>query len=74
MQARQIQKALFPDIENDAEEVKKSAAQSAKDFIEAADGRGEIILYSPAFSSFGKYFKNEYDRGDKFMKIVKSLK
>lgn len=36
--------------------------------------RGEIILYSPAFSSFGKYFKNEYDRGDKFMKIVKGLK
>ncbi|MFA6177624.1 MAG: UDP-N-acetylmuramoyl-L-alanine--D-glutamate ligase [Candidatus Paceibacterota bacterium] len=36
--------------------------------------KGETILYSPAFSSFGKYFKNEYDRGDKFMKIVKSLK
>ena len=34
---------------------------------------GETILYSPAFSSFGKYFKNEYDRGDKFMKIVKEL-
>ena len=37
-------------------------------------GRGETILYSPAFSSFGKYFKNEYDRGDKFIKIVKNLK
>jgi len=36
--------------------------------------KGETILYSPAFSSFGKYFSNEYDRGDKFMKIVKSLK
>lgn len=36
--------------------------------------KGEIILYSPAFSSFGKYFSNEYDRGDKFMKIVKNLK
>jgi UDP-N-acetylmuramoylalanine--D-glutamate ligase len=36
--------------------------------------KGETILYSPAFSSFGKYFKNEYDRGDKFMKIVKNLK
>lgn len=34
----------------------------------------ETILFSPAFSSFGKYFSNEYDRGDKFMKIVKSLK
>lgn len=35
--------------------------------------KGEIILYSPAFSSFGKYFKNEYDRGDQFIKLVKEL-
>jgi UDP-N-acetylmuramoylalanine--D-glutamate ligase len=35
---------------------------------------GDTILYSPAFSSFGKYFKNEYDRGDQFVKIVKKLK
>ncbi|MEI7709099.1 MAG: UDP-N-acetylmuramoyl-L-alanine--D-glutamate ligase [bacterium] len=35
---------------------------------------GETILYSPAFSSFGKYFTNEYDRGDQFVKIVESLK
>ncbi|HEY4498523.1 MAG TPA: UDP-N-acetylmuramoyl-L-alanine--D-glutamate ligase [Candidatus Paceibacterota bacterium] len=34
---------------------------------------GEIILYSPAFSSFGKYFKNEFDRGEQFEKIVKNL-
>jgi UDP-N-acetylmuramoylalanine--D-glutamate ligase len=34
---------------------------------------GDIILYSPAFSSFGKWFKNEYDRGDKFMEIVRRL-
>lgn len=36
--------------------------------------KGETILYSPAFSSFGKYFKNEYDRGDQFMKIIKKLR
>lgn len=35
--------------------------------------RGDIILFSPAFASFGM-FNNEYDRGDQFMKIVKSLK
>lgn len=34
---------------------------------------GETILYSPAFSSFGKYFKNEYDRGDQFNAIVQAL-
>ncbi|MFH1608993.1 MAG: UDP-N-acetylmuramoyl-L-alanine--D-glutamate ligase [Patescibacteria group bacterium] len=36
--------------------------------------KGETVLYSPGFSSFGKYFKNEYERNDKFVKIIKSLK
>ena len=36
--------------------------------------KGETILYSPGFSSFGKYFKNEYDRNDQFVKLVKKLK
>lgn len=34
---------------------------------------GDIILFSPAFTSFGM-FANEYDRGDKFMEIIKQLK
>ena len=36
--------------------------------------KGETILYSPGFSSFGKYFNNEYERSDQFMKLVKKLK
>jgi UDP-N-acetylmuramoylalanine-D-glutamate ligase len=32
---------------------------------------GDILLFSPLFSSFGKEFTNEYDRGDKFKKIIK---
>lgn len=32
---------------------------------------GDIILFSPGFASFGM-FKNEYDRGDQFMSIIKS--
>ena len=35
--------------------------------------KGDIILFSPAFTSFGM-FNNEYDRGDKFMKIVRTLR
>ncbi len=31
---------------------------------------GEVILYSPAFSSFGSHFKNEYDRNDQFVALV----
>ncbi len=34
--------------------------------------KGDTILLSPAFASFGM-FKNEYDRGDQFNKIVKGL-
>ena len=33
---------------------------------------GETILFSPAFTSFGKYFKNEFDRGEQFMKLVRA--
>jgi UDP-N-acetylmuramoylalanine--D-glutamate ligase len=35
--------------------------------------KGDTILFSPAFTSFGM-FNNEYDRGDQFMKIIKNLK
>ncbi len=31
---------------------------------------GDTILFSPAFASFGM-FKNEFDRGDKFNKLIK---
>jgi UDP-N-acetylmuramoylalanine--D-glutamate ligase len=34
---------------------------------------GDIVLFSPAFASFGKWFKNEYDRGEQFNKIVEGL-
>ncbi|MEK7106830.1 MAG: UDP-N-acetylmuramoyl-L-alanine--D-glutamate ligase [Patescibacteria group bacterium] len=33
---------------------------------------GECVLYSPAFSSFGKYFANEFDRGNQFMKLARA--
>lgn len=34
---------------------------------------GETLLYSPTFSSFGKYFKNEFDRMDQFIALVNAL-
>lgn len=35
--------------------------------------KGSILLFSPGFASFG-LFKNEYDRGEQFEKIVRELK
>jgi UDP-N-acetylmuramoylalanine--D-glutamate ligase len=46
------------------EEVMRSAYDVAE--------RGDTILFSPAFASFGM-FKNEFDRGDQFNAIVEKL-
>ena len=35
--------------------------------------KGDTLILSPAFASFGM-FKNEFDRGDKFNKIIRALK
>lgn len=43
--------------------------------LEALKGskKGDVLLFSPAFTSFGM-FKNEFDRGEQFCKIIKGLK
>ncbi len=46
-----------------------------KDAVSAARGcarRGDTVLLSPGATSFG-IFKNEFDRGDQFVQIVKKL-
>jgi UDP-N-acetylmuramoylalanine--D-glutamate ligase len=35
--------------------------------------KGDVVLFSPAFASFGQYV-NEYDRNDRFLKEVKRIK
>lgn len=43
-----------------------------KESIKSAK-KGDIVLFSPAFASFGM-FNNEYDRNDQFVKIIRGFK
>lgn len=54
---------LLVDEDERLEELVRRAARQAR--------KGEVILFSPAFASFSKYFENEYERNDLFMKEVK---
>lgn len=50
-------------------------AGTLEDAVDAARRRaqaGDTILFSPGFASFGM-FKNEYDRNDQFVEIVRAL-
>ncbi len=51
---------------------KETLRECVKEAIKIAE-KDDIILFSPAFASFGRWFKNEYDRGEQFVKIVKEL-
>ena len=48
-----------------------SIAPAVKVAMDAAD-KGDAVLFSPAFTSFGM-FKNEFDRGDQFAAVVQAL-
>ncbi len=32
---------------------------------------GDVILFSPGFASFSQHFKNEYERNDEFVRVIK---
>lgn len=52
---------------------KENEFEKLEDCIEKAfelAEEGDIILFSPAFASFSKYFNNEYERNDLFVKEV----
>ena len=51
--------------------VHSSLAAAVSEAIEGAS-QGDVVLFSPAFASFGM-FKNEYDRGDQFVALINNL-
>lgn len=60
-------KAILP------EAVQYEEHEMLKDCVEAALAcakEGNVFLFSPGFSSFGKYYKNEYDRNDQFVALI----
>lgn len=58
---------IKPKLENSL--IYKSLGQAVKTAFKYAR-KGDVILFSPSFASFGM-FRNEYDRGDKFNKEIK---
>ncbi len=48
-----------------------SLREACSSAIDASEP-GDVILFSPAFASFGM-FKNEYDRNDQFLDIVRTM-
>lgn len=52
-------------------EIAKSMKEAVVTAVKLAK-KGDIVILSPAFASFGM-FKNEYDRGEQFNKLVGSL-
>jgi UDP-N-acetylmuramoylalanine--D-glutamate ligase len=56
--------------------ITNEVGKDLKDVIQKAiknSNKGDAILFSPAFASFGM-FNNEYERNDLFVKIIKGLK
>ncbi len=68
---------LLPGTGSDRiEEPEFYRATSLSDAVSAAVSsaeKGDIILFSPGFASFGM-FKNEYDRNDQFLALIKKVK
>jgi UDP-N-acetylmuramoylalanine--D-glutamate ligase len=53
---------------------KKYVFETLEDCVEKAFELavdGDIILFSPSFASFSKYFNNEYEKNDAFMAAIK---
>jgi len=65
---RELKRARYENILGDV-----SSMKDAVRLARASAKRGDIVLLSPAAASFGM-FKNEYDRGDQFCALVRSLR
>lgn len=51
---------------------KETLKECVEEAMEVAE-KGDIMLFSPAFASFGKWFRNEYDRCNQFVELIEKL-
>ena len=65
----ELKKVLPDTIEYEEYEVLSDCVEAAYKACE----NGDVLLFSPAFSSFGKHYINEYDRNDQFTALIEAL-
>ena len=65
--SEKLKATLPPDVRFVEHNTLAACTESAFSFATA----GSVILFSPGFASFGHEYKNEYDRNDKFMALIK---
>jgi len=68
----ELKKIKYQLIEENIFEDLKEAIFFLSSRLSALNSRLSVVLFSPASASFEK-FKNEFDRGEKFNKIIKNL-
>ncbi|OHA21296.1 MAG: UDP-N-acetylmuramoylalanine--D-glutamate ligase [Candidatus Taylorbacteria bacterium RIFCSPHIGHO2_02_49_25] len=67
-------KGVFESARTGAVISRKETLKQCVDEAMKVAKKGDIVLFSPAFASFGKWFKNEYDRGTQFVRLIRDLK
>lgn len=64
-----LKEQLSPELEYEEYDTLEHCVAAASNLAKS----GDVLLFSPAFSSFGHEYKNEYDRNDQFMCLVAQL-
>jgi len=64
-----LKEKFSSNVDSSEFETLEDCVKEAKNMAE----NGDILLFSPAFASFGHEYRNEYDRNDKFVDLIESV-
>ena len=62
----ELKKTLPPEVSVEEHDTLSACVEAAM----ATSVSGNVILFSPGYASFGKEFKNEYQRNDSFIQLI----